>query len=58
MKDLDKLIQNELGIPVTVANPLQDVTVFSKSLSAEYLEEVASVLPVSIGLAIRDMIGD
>lgn len=58
MKDLDKLIQNELGIPVVLANPLQDVTVFSNTLSAEYLEEIASILPVSIGLAIRDMIGD
>jgi len=58
MKDLDKLLQNELGIPVVVANPLQSVTVFSRSLSEGYLEEVAAIFPVSVGLAIRDMIGE
>ena len=58
MKDLDKLLQNELGIPVTIANPLQNVTVFSRSLSEGYLGEVAAIFPVSVGLAIRDMIGE
>lgn len=58
LKDLDKLIQGEMGIPVFVANPLQNVTVFSKALSEDYLEEVATIFPVSVGLAIRDMIGE
>ncbi len=58
LKDLDKLVQAELGIPVVMANPLRDITVMSKSISQDYLEEVAAVFPVSIGLAIRDMIGD
>ena len=58
LRDLDKLIQAELGIPVVLANPLQNVVVFSKSLDQEYLEEVATVFPVGVGLAIRDLIGD
>lgn len=58
IKDLDKLLQNDLGIPVAVANPLQGMTVFSRSLSEGYLEEVAAIFPVSVGLAIRDMIGE
>lgn len=58
MKDLDKLFENELGIPVIVANPLHNVAVFSRQLSDGYLEEISSLLPVSVGLAIRDMIGE
>lgn len=58
MKDLDKLLEAELGIPVVARNPLDNVTVHSKALSQEYLDEVAFLFPVGIGLAIRDMIGD
>ena len=58
LKDLDKLLQSELGIPVVLANPLQNVTVLSSGLSQDYLAEVATILPVSLGLAIRDMIGE
>jgi len=58
LKGLDELFQGELGIPVVLANPLQNVTVLSKVLSQDYLEEVAAVFPVSFGLAIRDMIGE
>lgn len=58
IKDLDKMLQSELGIPVLIGNPLKDITVVSKSLSQDYLEEVASVFPVCVGLAIRDMIGE
>jgi Tfp pilus assembly PilM family ATPase len=55
---LDKLIETELGISVEVANPLHNVTVFSKDLSDDYLNDVAAVLPVSVGLAARDMVGE
>jgi type IV pilus assembly protein PilM len=58
LKDLDKLIQAELGIPVELANPLKNVSVFSKTLDQDYLEEIATVFPVGVGLAIRDLIGD
>ncbi len=58
MRDLDKLIQSELGISVVVGNPLENVTVFSRTLSQDYLAEIASVFPVGVGLAIRDMLGD
>jgi len=58
MKDLDKLLESELGIPVAIGNPLENVSVVSRTLSQEYLDEIASVLTVGVGLAIRDMIGD
>ncbi|MBP7784809.1 MAG: type IV pilus assembly protein PilM [Firmicutes bacterium] len=56
--DLDKFFEAQLGIPTVVANPLHNIEVFSKGISEDYLREVASVFPVSIGLAIRDMIGE
>ena len=58
LRDLDKLLQAELGIPVELANPLQDIVKYSKSLDQDYLEEIATVFPVGVGLAIRDLIGD
>ncbi|MHB0999325.1 MAG: type IV pilus assembly protein PilM [Armatimonadota bacterium] len=58
MEGLTQLVQNELGIPTILANPLKNVTVFSSTLSKDYLEEVATIFPVSLGLAIRDMIGE
>lgn len=58
MHGLAQLVQNELGIPVTLANPLKNVTVSSLALSKGNLEEVATIFPVSLGLAVRDMIGE
>jgi type IV pilus assembly protein PilM len=58
MQGLAQLVQNELGIPVTLANPLKNVTVSSLALSKGNLEEVATIFPVSLGLAVRDMIGE
>lgn len=58
LKGFDKLLQSELGVQVSIANPFKNTRVFSKSLSQDYLEEVAAIFPVGLGLAIRDMIGD
>ncbi len=58
IRDLDKLLQAELGIPVVLGNAINNVPVLSRTLSQEYVEEVAALFPVGIGLAIRDMIGD
>lgn len=58
MQGLAQLMQNELGIPVMLANPLNNVTVSSLALSKGNLEEVATIFPLSLGLAIRDMIGE
>ncbi len=55
---LDRFFTAELGIPTIAANPLKNVGVSAAGLSEEYLQEIAPVLPVGIGLAIRDMIGE
>ncbi len=58
LQDIDKFLAAELAIPVIIANPLRNVAFFPKGMSEDYLEEVSAVLPVSVGLAIRDMIGE
>ncbi len=49
-------LEQELGIPTRVADPLQNVHVTSKNYSQEHLSEVASLFPISIGLGVRDLI--
>lgn len=56
--DLDKFFETQLGIPTVVANPMRNIEIFSRGVSEDYLHEVAAVFPVSIGLAIRDIIGE
>jgi type IV pilus assembly protein PilM len=57
LRDLDVFLSNELGIPVQIANPLGSVSVNCPKYTPQYLDEIAPLLPVSIGLAIRDMVG-
>lgn len=53
---LDEFLASELGIPTRVANPLQFTAVASKAFSQEYLDEVAALFPVAVGLAERDLV--
>jgi type IV pilus assembly protein PilM len=57
LKNLAEFLSAELGIPARVANPLQGVQVTSKNFSHEYLEDVASLFSVSLGLAAYDLVG-
>lgn len=57
MHNLDKFLANELGIPVVVADPTANLTVQCPSYTPDYLREVSPLFPVSIGLAIREMLG-
>ncbi|MGC8833236.1 MAG: pilus assembly protein PilM, partial [Armatimonadota bacterium] len=56
MKGLSRALEEELGIPVEVADLSKRYGLMSKSLSTGYYSEVAPVLPVGIGLAVRDMV--
>lgn len=58
IKGLDQLMQNELGIPVKAAEPIKSVTISSNALSSGDVEEVAAIFPLSLGLAVRDIIGE
>lgn len=56
MKNLDKFLSQELGIPVSTADPLTHQEPLVRRYSLPYLQEVAPLMMVAIGLAIRDMI--
>jgi type IV pilus assembly protein PilM len=56
LRDLDMFLSNELGIPVQVAKPMAFLTVQCPKYTPQYIDEIAALMPVSIGLAIRDMI--
>ena len=57
MPKLDALLTRELGVPVEVANPVTNLSTKVSGVSEQYLREISPLLSVSIGLAIRDMIG-
>lgn len=57
LKNLAPFIEQELGIPTRIADPLQYVQVVAKNHSPEHLREIGSLFPVSIGLGARDLIG-
>jgi Tfp pilus assembly PilM family ATPase len=56
LRGLDEFLAIELGIPVQVADPMANVKVNCPKLSPQYLSEVSPFFPVSIGLAIREML--
>ncbi len=54
---LDEFLSEQLGIPVEVADPIKNLKVKVTGVSDRYLHEISPMFSVSIGLAIRDMIG-
>jgi type IV pilus assembly protein PilM len=54
---LDEYLSRELGVPVEVADPLKNVKTNVPAASPQYLKEISPLFSVSIGLAIRDMVG-
>lgn len=57
MPKLDEFLSQELGIPVEVADPVKNLRVNVQGASSQYLKEISPLFSVSIGLAIRDMVG-
>jgi type IV pilus assembly protein PilM len=52
---LDRFLRDQLGLPVELANPMANVQV-SARVDPGYVNEIAPVLPVSLGLAVREML--
>ena len=48
-------ISTAVGVPFEVLNPFQQVTFDEKTLTAEYLQQIQSICPVAIGLAMREL---
>jgi type IV pilus assembly protein PilM len=53
MKGLDRFLSQRLGVPVELADPFRNIQCNSKVFDPEYLQEIAPVAAVSVGLALR-----
>ena len=55
MPGLDRFLTANLDTPVAVGNAMENVAVGARA-DPQYLQEVAPMFPVSVGLAVRDML--
>lgn len=51
-------LQNELQVPVALADPLAGITVTAKRFDAAYLHTVAPMFAIAVGLAVRNVVFD
>jgi type IV pilus assembly protein PilM len=56
LPNLDRFLSNELGLRVEVGNPLAHLSARPAHLPAPYLKQVACLLTVSVGLALREIL--
>lgn len=54
---LDQFLSAQLGLPVQLANPLVNVQIPPR-VDPDYAAEIAPIFPVSLGLAVREMLID
>ncbi|MGQ9509572.1 MAG: type IV pilus assembly protein PilM [Thermodesulfobacteriota bacterium] len=57
IKDLDTLLQQQIGIPVEMVNPFKKIEYNEKNFDMEYLREMGPIMAVGVGLATRK-VGD
>ena len=57
VRDFDVILQQQLGIPVEMANPFNKVEYNEKKFDLEYLREIGPIMGVAVGLASRK-VGD
>lgn len=53
LKNVDRFLSEELGVPVEMANPFKRVTCDPKRFSSESLTQIGPVYAVTLGLALR-----
>ena len=56
LDNLAPFVANEVGIRVDLANPLERLDFLPPFYSKQYLDEIGCLLPIAVGLAIRDML--
>ena len=57
IKDFDMTLQQQIGIPVEIANPFKKVEYSGRTFDLEYLREIGPIMAVGVGLASRK-VGD
>jgi type IV pilus assembly protein PilM len=58
LENIAQFLQNELQVPVFVANPFSTTSVSSKHYDRAYLDSIASSFTVAFGLAAREAVFD
>jgi len=56
LQGLDQFLDTELQVPVSVANPLSFVKVSTKQFDPAYLDSLAPIFAVALGLAEREAV--
>jgi type IV pilus assembly protein PilM len=56
LKGLDQFLDTELQVPVVVANPLNGLNIATKQFDPSYLNSIAPIFTVAIGLAEREAV--
>jgi type IV pilus assembly protein PilM len=57
IKDFDIVLQQQIGLPVEVANPFKKVEYSGKNFDMDYLRDIGPIMAVAVGLASR-RVGD
>jgi len=57
IKELDVILQQQIGIPVEIVNPFRKIEYNEKKFDLDYLREIGSIMGVGVGLASR-RVGD
>jgi type IV pilus assembly protein PilM len=57
IKDFDIILQQQIGIPVEIVNPLKKIEYSEKNFDIEYIREIGPIMAVGVGLASRK-VGD
>jgi len=57
IKDFDTILQQQIGVPVEVANPFKKINYSEKNFDMEYLRDIGPIMAVGVGLASRK-VGD
>lgn len=50
---LVEMVAASIGVPFEVLNPFQNITYDTKNLTADYIQQIQSISPVALGLAMR-----
>ena len=58
LRQFPEFLGNEIGLPVVVGNPFARLEVDASRISEEFISENACFMPIVVGLALRDMLGD
>jgi type IV pilus assembly protein PilM len=54
---IEKVVEEQAGIPVEIANPFKEIDCSKRDLDTDYLKEMEPIMAVSVGLALR-RVGD